>query len=388
MSSLSKRLVKKKIIPAIFDSIYLLKTYGRTENGFYPQIIGQGEAVAPSTANCIDAIQNCPNIKREYIKEAIDDLFSLQISSGRNAYSWCANERSSVWATAKSLNTIIDYDLTLLSDKRVKESISWLSKQYNSHNNGWGWGYQKNSPSRPFYTYFVLNCFLKAYKANPNRDYFEIIKNIGKYLLKSQIEIGIWSNGSDNIPCAGNTAMALVGAKKIESTMQCKILDNQTYKVGSDFVEKTLNDQNNWLSLQWSEPVIAMDIQFFPSGKVNELLQLFPPEHPLISKLINWLLENRTTYRASSALKGWKWPPTETKEETPYTWSTALAVKSLVSYISYQGVDIKLLKKLPVKTVAYDIALKHRSFKKALINPYFLAFLTIIGVVIGIISIL
>lgn len=322
----------------IYKGSLFLENYAKTPEGYYPQAIniGLGGEVAPSTANCIEALYFSSSLNDEKISKYTNELFCLQQFGKKNKYAWCTNEGISVWATAKSIISLLNIIPGLINDQRITNSISWLIKQKNPSG---CYGFARSYPSRPFYTYYVLEVMALAFNLSKNKTiYLSEIESISSGLEKIKISDGVWSNGSSSIPCAANTLMGLSSLVLSENILNKETLSDDCKIASKEFVRNKLYDENNWAKLQWSEPGRAFDLQFFPPESIKNIISIFGKEDDLTAKMISWIITNKIDHFGTY---GWRWPTTETKNIVPYTWTTAVAIKSLCYYLKAENLVAK-----------------------------------------------
>jgi hypothetical protein len=376
----------------VMASVRFLSVFGKSTVGYYPQLASISEASSPSTANCISALYLFPNLfSREVLNNQIEELFQMQFgvqTAPSVRYSWCTYERSSIWATSKSLITILDSNSLAINDLRVYRSISWLLDQHNQHKDGWGWGYSRGTPSRPYYTYFVLQVLKRAILSSSQNKHLYlngITKGIS-YLRSTRLCSGLWSNGSSVDPCPGNTLMAMAALLDIGKTLNRKEIDDSSIENGRSFLIDSFLDPSGWENIYWTEPGLAFDIQFFPPGKIEYINLVLGKNSILIPVMLNWLinhwipfpLKNTTRYLSG----GWLWPSTETNEPAPYTWTTALGLRSLSCVINGSDGHAASIQFKTIDKMQFQLFLSLANWKQLITNNTLLAVIAIVGVIL------
>lgn len=311
-------------------SEFLLK-YAKAENGFYSQDIKVGRGATPATSNAILALVYSGKIAKNELDNLIEELFTFQYSSrAKYAYSFCTEEVSSNWSTSKAISTIILTSPEKANLSKCVHAIDWLIE---NKNDDFGWGYRRNDPSRPYYTHFAAEAIIAMWKLTQNdilkEKYENTLEKINNYLINKRSWEGLWSNGQGNDPCPVNTLMALSTLKKLECIKPSNknILNNQDHSI--KFIKKYFMNPQTWTKLTWDEPGIAYKrIEPFPPGKIDTLLNLLDPFDELIIYLIGWIRDNAVTYKSDAI----GWLPTQSDSKTPYSWSTARCIISLVYF--------------------------------------------------------
>lgn len=310
-----------------------LLNYAKAENGFFSQNTGIGRGSTPSTANAILALYSSKTISDDTLNNLIEELFSFQYSSqAKYAYSFCTEEVSSNWSTSKAIYVILKTYPKYLNQSRVTYALDWLIE---NRNDDFGWGYRKNDPSRPYYTFFVAQALLEAryllQDENLSLKYEKILEEIHLYLSNSCRKDGLWTNGSGNEICPINTLMAMATLKLIEPFSLRNNSDLKHWESSLSFIKENFMNSNLWKNWTWDEPGIAYKkIEPFPPGKVDILLNLYDPFDEVVIYLISWIRKNVIFVDKVSI----GWLPPQSKVDKPYSWSTARCLSSLSSFKS------------------------------------------------------
>ena len=115
---------------------------------------------------------------------------------------------------------------------------------------------------------------------------------------------------------------------------------------------------------------------------------LFEKEDAVVKYQIKWLVDNWLAYPREAETGGWKWPVSETSEELPYTWTTALSIVSLKYYLDFRDV-FKSGAVLDKRSKALHVARgKYSSLGKVIRNPLVQGILAIIGLLLTILGII
>lgn len=307
-------------------SNFLLK-YAKAENGFYSQNIGIGRGSTPSTANAILALYTSEKMSDDALDNFIEELFSFQYSSqAKYAYSFCTEEVSSNWSTSKATYTILKTLPKYINQSRVIYALNWLIE---NRNDDFGWGYRKNDPSRPYYTFFVAQALLEARSLTQDEKlsvkYENILGEIHIYLSSCR-KGGLWENGSENEVCPINTLMAMATLKLIEPFSRRNSSDLKHWESSLSFIKENFMNSNIWKNWTWDEPGIAFKkIEPFPPGKIDILLNIYDPFDEVIIYLINWI-RNNAIFADNESIG---WLPPQSKSGAPYSWSTARCLLGL-----------------------------------------------------------
>lgn len=149
-----------------------------------------------------------------------------------------------VGITSNVIRALSIYDSTYITRKKIKKGILFLLEHQNTDG---GWSYQRNSPSRAYATYMVLNAF-KFSRALQDRGMSERIEeaiySALKYLLDSQKDDGGWGEKGAKGDTA-NTACALLAFKLWESHLADLPKRYDEYELGK--ISKKINGGEEWL---------------------------------------------------------------------------------------------------------------------------------------------
>lgn len=309
---------------------YLL-SYAKAENGFFSQNVGVGRGATPATANAILALYVADKVSADRLNNLLDELFTFQYSSqAKYAYSFCTEEVSSCWATAKALHTILVINPKGINQSRVVYALKWLVE---SRNDDFGWGYRKNDPSRPYYTFFATQALAEAWALTTDevfkKDCEKSLKETHDYIIKSRRKDGLWTNGQGDKACPVNTLMAMATLKLVEPFSPLTPADLQHWPSATFFIKESFTSPASWEGLTWNEPGIAYKrIEPFPPGKIDILLNIFDPFDEVIVFLVGWIRKNVIAVDKNSV----GWLPIQAESDKPYSWSTAKCLLGLASF--------------------------------------------------------
>lgn len=339
-------------------SNFLLK-YAKAETGFYSQSIGVGRGATPATANAILALHEAGKIFRDNVENLIEELFTFQYPpDARYAYTFCTEEVSSNWSTAKAIYTVLKTSPQKINHFRIIFALDRLIENRNSDN---GWGYRKGDPSRPYYTFFAVQALLEAWFLTKDprlrAHYEEVLEKASSYLTHCRLEDGTWTNGQGTTPCPVNTLMAMATLRLLERISGPISGSTKEWEFSLSFVRQSFMDPGTWERLSWDEPGISFKrIEPFPPGKIDILLNVVDPFDEVIVYLLGWIRKNVIVVDDSSV----GWLPVQAKGEMPYSWSVARVLLSLASFkssiVNYEKLrpDLSLEEKVGAKWKLVD----------------------------------
>ena len=287
--------------------INFLKIYCKAERGFYGQIPERDLPVAPTTATVILALNYANALSSDEKKKLVYELLSFQLDDD---YSFCKNERSSVWATSWAVWCLLEVAGDPIPAQIIK-ALEWL---LSAQRNG-GWGFDKESLPRPFYTYYALRAIIAAYKRLGWRRLKKSIKNVVKYIMRAQSEPGWWGSISD-------TSMALMALLEIRKIFP-KLVKTSSIEVGMQRLIEHLKNENveGEMWTEYGTPLFY--IYFFTPALLVLLLKYgLPPYDDLCIRFARWFRDNIVEYK-SSGTYGWSG---RIDEREPCSWATALGL--------------------------------------------------------------
>lgn len=316
------------------EVISFLKECCKANIGFYGQIPEVSKPVAPTTSTILLALHYSNKLNEDERQKWLSELIKFQIKDeGNEKFSFCNKEGSSVWATAWSIWAFFELQDAYKSVPEIEKSVEWLINQSNDDG---GWGFDKKSPSRPFYTFYALHSLDAAYKHLK----WEKLKNKFEkgleYILKSQIngKPGLWAKQYDiSEPCPMNTAMSLMvlieNCKKYPTLIEKEIIDS-----GIIYFRNWLENEKNWADVRLDEKVTPLFyLHFFTPATLIILLEYgFPSYDVICLKLVNWFRENIRRYDQNSI--GWSGDLFE-RDGAPYSWATALSLIALDRWLKH-----------------------------------------------------
>jgi hypothetical protein len=359
---------------------FLLK-YAKAETGFYSQGIGVGRGATPTTANAILALYDAGKISKDSLDNLIEELFTFQYPpEARYAYTFCIEEISSNWSTAKAVYTILKTSPQKINQSRITLALEWLTENRNNDN---GWGYRKNDPSRPYYTFFAAQALLEAWlltvEPGLKAKYEDVLNKICSYLTRCRLEDGTWTDGQGDTACPVNTLMAMATLRLLERVSGFSPESSKDWESSLTFIKENFMNPETWKNLSWEEPGISFKrIEPFPPGKIDILLNVIDPFDELIVYLIGWIRKNVIVVDHDSI----GWLPVQAGAGKPYSWSVARILLSLSSFkrsvASYN--KLKLIQPLEEKVGAKWRFVNKSTFKLSLV--FYASLITILSLVI------
>ncbi len=319
----------------------------KAENGFYSQNVGVGRGATPATANAILALDAVGRLSDGERENLLNELFTFQYSAqAKYAYSFCTEEVSSNWSTAKAVYAVLQVAPERASESRVVYALDWLLEHRNADG---GWGYRKNDPSRPYYTYFAVQALCRAWSSVTDvklrSRYENALVSVDALLASSRGSDGLWSNGEGIRPCPVNTLMAIAAARSSWPVVQRASTDWEDGTV-LEFIRGAFMSPERWESLTWDEPGIAFKrIEPFPPGKIDTILHVFDPYDDLVVYLIGWIRRNAIEHGQDAV----GWQPPQSTSKTPYSWSTARCLLSLAGFQEAVQTSVRAGRKQPAE---------------------------------------
>lgn len=305
--------------------IRFLKERCKAEVGFYGQIPEKDKAVAATTATILLALYDAGRLSLGEKKKWMGELLRFQLQRGESKGSFCKNEgRCSVWATSWSVWAFFDLQDESVKNAQIEDALDWL---LSAQNNG-GWGFDKVSMPRPFYTYYAYRALKAANKKLKQNRLKSSIENAIKYIVKSQIsgQPGTWSNGRSAGFSLADTAMALMmlaeGKKEYPA-----LIDTDTINCGMSNLETFVQNKENWND-KWEETGTPLFyLRFFTPAVLIVLLKCgVAPFSMSCIRLVSWFMENVVKFDDEAI--GWSGDIAE-PTKTPYSWATALGLMAL-----------------------------------------------------------
>lgn len=303
------------------EIIYFLKRTCKADVGFYGQVPRKDKPVAPTTATILLALNSASCLTEEEKEKWLDELLQFQCLD----HSFCKVEGSSVWATSWAVWCYFTLNKKPELNVDMQKSVEWLLE---AQKNG-GWGFNKESSPRPFYTYYAAHAVKVAYKKLKWKKLGQSLKSAIKYINKSQIKgrIGEWARDSTSSEISlADTAMALL--LLIENKKQYpNLVDNEVINTGMAKLIDLLKDRKNWY-MEWTETTTPLFyICFFTPALLILLLRYgIPPYDLRCINFVNWFKENLRKHGD----KGIGWCGNIRDEKgRPYSWATALGLISL-----------------------------------------------------------
>lgn len=313
----------------IAKGVESLKNYGHVSlpnslSGFAARQYNGEDLSAGSQSTIICSLYESGYLDTNEIENYLLELKKMQIVSGVNFHSWCNEERSSVWATSKSIIAFLTLSPNSIQEQFLMSSIDWLLQQRNSDG---GWGYKKGSYSRPYYTYYVMMAEILAYNSTSDIK----LKNELKDSLDKDIAFlqflhfvgGKWKSANKENICPASTLMALCAMKKYDELFNTVYFDITNFNEGISFVRNFIIEMQN---IVWKEDNLNWELEFFLPGKMDLILQLFDISDNVTQRLKQYLVNS---YVVNDNEFGWAL----NNKKMIYTWTTGLAIKSLSIYL-------------------------------------------------------
>lgn len=307
-----------------------LKKYGRITlvnglSGFAARRYIGEDLSAGTQSTVISGLYESGYLTQQEIENYLNELKKMQIVSGVNSGSWCSEERSSVWATTKSLYAFLTVSPNLIQEPFITSAIEWLIEQRNPDG---GWGYKKGSYSRPYYMYYTMITEMLAYTCMSNNELkMKLKESLNKDIMFHQslhMGGGKWKSASCENICPASTLMALCTLKKYDELFKTSYFNYSSFNEGISYVREYIYKMPD---ISWKEDNLNWELEFFLPGKMDLVLQLFDISDSVTQNLLEHL---KKSYIISDDKFGWSL----NKKEIIYTWTTALAIKSLSAYLS------------------------------------------------------
>lgn len=305
--------------------IRFLKERCKAEVGFYGQVPEKDKAVAATTATILLALYDAGRLSPREKKKWMGELLRFQLQKGEGKGSFCKNEgRCSVWATSWSVWAFFDLQDESIKNAKIEEALEWL---LSAQNNG-GWGFDKASMPRPFYTYYAYRALKAANKKLKQSRLKSSIENAIKYIVKNQIsgQPGTWSNGHNADFSLADTAMALMMLAE-EKKEYPALIDTDTINCGMSNLETFVQNKENW-NYKWEETGTPLFyLRFFTPAVLIVLLKCgVAPFSRSCIHFVSWFRENVVKFDDEAI--GWSGNIAE-PSKTPYSWATALGLVAL-----------------------------------------------------------
>ena len=299
---------------------------GLTEKGFLAREKDSNTYAAATHATCLIALNAIGLCDKEKKEELIDCLFLYQFKDGDNAYSWCTDERSSIWATARCLYAALVCDPYMIKDVRILNAFHWLLIQKNDDG---GFGYVKGHESRIIYTYYVFDALYLALTQeilsdSKKQTYESELTSIYKSVFASHISLGVWGNvyGAET-SCFASSILAVYILRKCEKYFNISILDKSTEKHFFSLVCSTNN--KDIIHFLYSEKKSNWIFDVYTPGLLDVFICVLGVEHEMVHYLHKFLLEN---FIIEDNYTGWTVP----QNTNISIWVTAVSLHSLCAY--------------------------------------------------------
>jgi len=310
----------------VLKAFDLLLKYGRNTTAFAARDIGSNLVASATQATCMLGMHETGLLSKQQESQFVQELLALQIlDPGPYQFSWCREERPSLWASARAIRAIAVCQPELVSEERVQKGIDWIIRQMSPTNSGFG--YRAGNVSRPVYSYHAIKALTECCPgSNEERKtvILSALRRTSSYLRDSQIEPGIWGNGEGRNTCPASTLFAICALLDYEGVSGETIVSQPMRSAAISLIRSQLSvSPESWPVFREFAENWTLDF-FFP-GKVNLLLQIASPEDPLVGQLVHYLVRNYVPYREAL---GWSLGP----NQQIWTWTTALGLLSIASY--------------------------------------------------------
>lgn len=308
-----------------------LKKYGRISlpngsSGFAARKYNGNDLATPTQSTVICSLYDAGYLSDGEAKSYLQELKEMQIVSDTNKYAWCREERASVWATTKALYAFLMVSPNHIEERYIRGSLEWLLNQRNSDG---GWGYNCGSYSRQYYTYHVMSTKMLAYKSTSDN---ELKKELKKsldddifFLMSLHVGNGKWKSDKNEEICPASTLFAMCALKKYDEIFNTNYFVYDDFKNGIDYIRIYIYEMS---TIVWKEDNLNWNLEVFLPGKIDLLLELFDLSDDAIQRIVDYL---KDSYIIEKEMFGWGLK----KEGVIYTWTTALAIKSLAIYLNH-----------------------------------------------------
>ena len=151
---------------------------------------------------------------------------------------------------------------------------------------------------------------------------------------------GKWKSAKLEKICPASTLMTLCALKKYDQLFKTNYFDEKNFKEGIEYIRKYVFQLPN---IVWKEDNLNWNLEFFLPGKLDLLIQIFHDDKVILS-IVKYLKNNYIINK--KYMFGWGLR----KDGVIYTWTTALAIKSLSSYMKYlENVNIREIERIEKK---------------------------------------
>lgn len=305
----------------IEEVLYFLKQCCKGDIGYYGQIPKKDKPVSPTTATVLLALDTVNSLTEEEKQKQLTELLQFHYPD----CSFCKQEgRSSVWATSWTVWCFFAIQKEYEPNPTIEKAVKWL---LDTQKDG-GWGFDKVSPNRPFYTYYAIRAIKSAYKKLRWKELKRALESALVYINRSQIEgkVGEWAAYPDGTETSlPDTAMALMIL--LENRREYPHLVSQAViDTGMTKLVELLKNQETW-NVRWEETGTPLFyIRFFTPSLLILLLKYgLPPYDPLCLRFVNWFKESVVKYNKHAS----GWSGDIERKQNAYCWATALGLITL-----------------------------------------------------------
>jgi prenyltransferase beta subunit len=304
--------------------VNFLKRDCKAEKGFYGQLPEIYKPATATSATILLCLYYTGKLSKNEKRKWLEEILEFQYNDG----SFCKiSGKKSVWSTSWAVWVFFE---SLEGNKQlpeVEKALEWLLSSQNREDGGWG--YDKRTPSRPFYTFYAMRAIKAAYKKTKRKLLRNKMKKAIKYIINSQDpnEIGKWSYTKGSSEFLADTAMAIMVLIEEKRNFP-DLIDEEIIKIGISRLIKWLSIKKKW-RCTLTESAYTFHINFFTPALLILFLEFGEkPESPICLELVSWFKNNLINS------KGWCGDLEKQDKTEPYSWSTALGL--LAVHIWYE----------------------------------------------------